>query len=157
MKSAWAGLVVVLGVSAIGARARIAAPRPGVDWPGFRGIQARGVSDGVATPTVWNVPSGQNVKWRVKVPGLAHSSPVIWGDRVCVTTAVSDKDESLRVGLYGDIASVDDASVHTWRVLCYDKRTGKLLWEQTAASGVPRVKRHTKATQANATPAMDEE
>ena len=140
---------------AMSAAGKTAVPRPGIDWPGFRGIEARGVSDGAATAAVWDVPAGKNVKWKVKVPGLAHSSPVIWGDRVCVTTSVSDKDESLRVGLYGDIASVDDASPHAWRVLCYDKRTGQLLWDRTAASGVPKVKRHTKATQANATPAID--
>jgi outer membrane protein assembly factor BamB len=149
--------VVFISLITLGARGTApVAPRPGVDWPGFRGIQARGVSDGAAAPAVWNVPTGQNVKWKVKVPGLAHSSPAVWGDRVCVTTAVSGKDDSLRVGLYGDIASVDDASVHSWKVLCYDKKSGKLLWEQTAAAGVPRVKRHTKATQANASPAMDE-
>ena len=148
-------VLVSLSLLALGARST-PAPRPGVDWPGFRGIQARGVSDGAATPAVWNVSTGQNVKWKVKVPGLSHSSPAVWGDRVCVTTAVSGKDDSLRVGLYGDIASVDDSSAHSWRVLCYDKKSGKLLWEQTAASGVPKVKRHTKATQANASPAMDE-
>jgi outer membrane protein assembly factor BamB len=62
----------------------------------------------------------------------------------------------LRDGLYGDVESVEDASSHEWRVLCYDKRTGALLWERTAVQGVPRVKRHPKATQANATPALDE-
>ena len=144
-----------LAVSAA-ARARSADPRPGVDWPGFRGIQAAGISDGAKTAAEWNVPAGRNVRWRVPVPGLAHSSPVIWGDRLCVTTAVSGKNDALRVGLYGDIAPVEDDTPHTWRVLCYDKNTGKLLWEQVAAQGVPRVKRHTKATQANATAAMDE-
>lgn len=152
-----AACIAGLAVSTMGARgARPAPPRPGIDWPGFRGIQARGFADGKPTPTVWDVPAGKNVRWRVKVPGLSHSSPAIWGDRVCVTSAVSGKDDPLRVGLYGDVESVDDASAHAWRVLCYDKRTGALLWERTATQGVPKVKRHPKATQANATPALDE-
>ncbi|HET8647182.1 MAG TPA: PQQ-binding-like beta-propeller repeat protein, partial [Vicinamibacteria bacterium] len=150
--SGWLTVVVAAAGLAAGGPA---APRAGVDWPGFRGIQARGVSDGAATPAKWDVVAGQNVRWKVKVPGLSHSSPVIWGDRVCVTTAVSGKDDPLRVGLYGDIEPVQDTTPHEWRVLCYDKRNGKLLWNQLAAKGVPRVKRHTKATQANATPALD--
>jgi outer membrane protein assembly factor BamB len=149
---------VVLGALAASAlaRARSTAPRPGVDWPGFRGIQAAGIADGAPTAVEWNVPAGRNVRWRVPVPGLAHSSPVIWGGRLCITTAASGKDDALRVGLYGDITPVDDATPHAWRVLCYDKHTGAPLWDRTATQGVPRVKRHTKATQANATAAMDE-
>jgi outer membrane protein assembly factor BamB len=150
------GIVALLALFSMAARGKAPGPRPGVDWPGFRGIEARGISDGQATPTTWDVARGQNVAWRAPVPGLSHSSPVIWGDRVCVTTAVSGKDDALRVGLYGDIASVDDSTSHAWRVLCYDKRSGKPLWDRTAASGVPRVKRHAKATHANATPAVDE-
>jgi outer membrane protein assembly factor BamB len=155
-KRAFASVVALTALAASVTAARSALPRPGVDWPGFRGIQAGGVSEGAKTAAEWNVPAGRNVRWRVKVPGLAHSSPVVWGERLCVTTAVSGKDDPLRVGLYGDIASVDDATPHTWRVLCYDKRTGAPLWDQVATQGVPRVKRHTKATQANATAAMDE-
>lgn len=151
--SGW--LIVVVAAAGMAA-AGPAAPRPGVDWPGFRGIHARGFADGKPTAAVWDVSAGRNVRWKVKVPGLSHSSPVIWGDRVCVTTAVSGKDDPLRVGLYGDIEPVKDDTPHEWRVLCYDKRSGKLLWDQLAAKGVPKVKRHTKATQANATPAVDE-
>src|SRR5262249_49777275 len=58
-------------------------------------------------------------------------------------------------GQYGDVDSVNDATVHTWRVYCLDKRTGKILWEQTASQGVPRVKRHLKGSHANPTPATD--
>src|SRR5690606_30380371 len=64
-------------------------------------------------------------------------------------------DASLRVGLYGDITPVDDDSAHTWKVYCLDRRSGKLRWERTAASGAPKVKRHPKSTHANSTLATD--
>ena len=128
---------------------------PGGHWPSFRGHQAQGVST-AAAPTEWDVETGKNVLWRTPIPGLGHSSPVIWGDRLYVTTAVSGKDNpELRVGLYGDIAPVEDSSAHQWKVYCLDRRTGEIRWERTAHSGVPKVKRHTKATQANCTMAVD--
>jgi outer membrane protein assembly factor BamB len=129
---------------------------PGVHWPSFRGPSASGISEGHPTPDRWNVPRGEGLRWKQKLSGLGHSSPVIWGDRLFVTTAVSEKGEhSLRAGLYGDIESVNDDSVHTWWVYCLDKHSGKTLWRQKACRGVPRVKRHTKATHANSTPATD--
>jgi outer membrane protein assembly factor BamB len=131
-------------------------PRPGVDWPSFRGPGASGVSEGHRTPLRWNATTGQQVRWKTAIPGLGHSSPVIWGDQVCVTTAIrTDGEASLRIGLYGDIAPVDDTSVHHWKVICLDKQTGRVRWERTAHSGVPRVKRHTKGTHANSTLATD--
>ena len=124
-------------------------------WPQFRGTFASGVADGPA-PTTWNGETGDNIKWKTPIPGLGHSSPVIWGDRVYVTTAISGrKDPELKVGLYGDIASVDDATEHSFRLYCLDKGTGKIIWEKEAYKGVPKIKRHTKATHANCTPATD--
>ncbi len=129
---------------------------PGANWPSFRGPSACGIAEGHPTAAQWNVSEGTNVRFKTPVPGLAHSSPVIWGDRLYLTTAISGQDDpELKVGLYGDIASVQDDTVHTWKVLCYDKNTGALLWEQTAATGVPKVKRHTKATHASSSPATD--
>ncbi len=129
---------------------------PGRDWPQFRGIAARGVSEGAATPSAWNVPSGDGVKWKTAIPGLGHSSPVVYGELVCVSSAVSGKaDPELRVGLYGDIKPVEDDSVHTWKVMCLDRKNGTVKWQQTAATGVPRIKRHSKATHANSTLATD--
>jgi outer membrane protein assembly factor BamB len=134
------------------------APRPGVDWPSYRGIGASGVADGFPTATAWNVQTGEQVKWKTPVAGLSHSSPIVWGDQVCVATAVNPEAKPfLKVGLYGDIKPVEDSSVHEWKVLCFDARSGKRLWEQTAHQGVPKVKRHTKATQANTTLATDGE
>jgi outer membrane protein assembly factor BamB len=133
------------------------APREGVDWPSFRGIAARGIGDGKATPTTWNVQSGQGVKWKTSIPGLGHSSPIVWGNLVCVATATSDGDQSLKVGLYGDIAPVDDTTEKAWKVLCLDKKSGAVKWERELHRGVPAVKRHTKATHANSTLATDGE
>ncbi len=126
------------------------------NWPSFRGTHARGIAEGYATPTSWNLESNENVKWKVPIPGLAHSAPVIWGDSVFVTSAVGDKDDApLRVGLYGDIEPVEGESVQRWRVYRLNKNTGKVLWEQTAHEGEPKVKRHPKSTHANPTPATD--
>ena len=136
--------------------ASASAPKPGVDWPQFRGIAARGVAEGSPTATRWSLADGSNVAWKAALPGLGLSSPVVWGDLVCLTTSISgQKDAAIRPGLYGDIQPVDDASEHEWRVMCLDKRTGKTTWERTAHKGVPAVKRHTKATHANSTLATD--
>src|ERR1041385_4394063 len=61
----------------------------GTNWPQFRGPQASGVAEGFSTPSTWNVESGENIRWRTEIPGLGHSSPVIWGDRVYVSTAIA--------------------------------------------------------------------
>ncbi len=129
-----------------------------VHWPSFRGRQAKGVAEGYATPTEWSVEDGTNIRWKTPIAGLAHSSPSIWGDRLFVTTAVrTEGDPSLRVGLYGDIASVNEDVVQRWRVYGLDKNTGEILWERTAHEGIPKVKRHPKSTHANPTPATDGE
>jgi outer membrane protein assembly factor BamB len=128
------------------------APRPGVDWPAFRGIDASGIGEGRPVPTSF-APSA--AAWRIKIPGLGNSSPVVWGDLLCVTTAIGGRDGTFKPGLYGDIAPVNDDSVHEWKVICLDKRAGTVRWEQTVHKGVPAVKRHTKSTQANATLATD--
>jgi outer membrane protein assembly factor BamB len=131
------------------------APRPGLDWPSFRGIQAMGVSE-PSVPLRFDLKSGENVAWKTKVPGLGHSSPAIWGDLLCVTTAVAAAGRGdLRGGLYGDIGSAADDGAHAWKVVCLDKRTGALRWEKAAREGPPRVRRHTKSTHANSTVAMD--
>lgn len=127
----------------------------GVNWPGFRGPNANGIAENYSAPISWDVDTSKNIKWKITIPGLAHSCPVIWGDRLFVTTASGEADAQLKVGLYGNIEPVDDDSVHEWKVYCLDKKTGKILWEKTAHKGVPKVKRHPKATHANSTPATD--
>lgn len=127
-------------------------------WPSFRGPDARGVAT-VDLPTTWNVESGDNVRWKTPIKGLAHSSPVVWGNRIFVTSAerVDDGEASLKVGLYGNITPVDDEGEILFKVLAYDLETGKQVWERTAHRGEPKIKRHTKATHANSTPATNGE
>ena len=125
-------------------------------WPSFRGPGAGGVRANSRPPLVWDVQSGKNIRWQTEIPGLAHSSPVVWGDRVFVTTAVAVAgDAELKVGLYGDIEPVPDEGQHEWRLYCLDARTGEVLWERVVDRAVPKTKRHPKASHANCTPAVD--
>jgi outer membrane protein assembly factor BamB len=136
-----------------GSDARAAAP---LNWPSFRGPGGSGVADGQHPPLTWDVKAGTNVRWKTPIAGLGHSCPVVWGDRVFVTTAIGgDPDPKVRTGNYGDVGSVNDTSKHTWQVLCLDRATGKVLWTRTAHEGVPKIKRHLKGSQANCTPATD--
>lgn len=126
------------------------------NWPSFRGKNAHGTTAGHSTPTEWDVESGKNINWKIDLPGLGHSSPVIWGNRIFITSAISGMDSTeLKVGLYGDIASVNDSTEHRFMVYAIDKKSGKIIWEKTAYTGIPKVKRHTKASHANSTPATD--
>ena len=62
---------------------------PGANWPSFRGPQASGVADGQNLPDRWNGTTGEQVLWKTRIPGLAHSSPIVWEDRIFVTTAIT--------------------------------------------------------------------
>ncbi len=126
------------------------------DWPQFRGPAASGVSDARNPPVEWDAVKGTNVAWKVEIPGLAVSSPIVSGERVFVTTAISsDPSQKFRTGLYGDTDSSPDRSPHQWKVMAFDRRTGKLLWDQLACQGVPKTKRHPKSSQASASPATN--
>jgi hypothetical protein len=61
------------------------------NWPAFRGPGASGAADGQNLPLTWDVKTGANILWRTPVAGLAHSSPIVWGGRIFVTTAVSSR------------------------------------------------------------------
>jgi len=125
-------------------------------WPGFRGPWGCGFTENAKPAVSWSVGIYKGVKWKTPIPGLGHSSPVIWDNYVFVTTAAnSTNSESLKVGLYGDIDEANDSVVHEFKVYCLDKYTGKILWERVAHKGIPKSKRHTKASQANCTPATD--
>ena len=120
-------------------------------WPAFRGPAGSGVADAQPLRTSWDAPRSTAILWKTALPGLGHSSPVVWGDRVFVTAAVSGQYPSQPQGR-GDPAG---AAAHEWRVLALDKNRGKILWSRTAHRGTPKTKRHIKATQANASPATD--
>jgi outer membrane protein assembly factor BamB len=124
-------------------------------WPQFRGPDARGVDDSVALPLRWNVTTGENVRWKTPLPGLAHSSPIVWDKRIYVTTAVRPGDTSLKVGLYGDIESVEEKDPHQWRLICLDGRSGEVQWNTLGLEAIPRVQRHPKGSACSSTPATD--
>jgi len=125
-------------------------------WPSFRGPEASGVADGQNLPDRWDPKTGENILWRTEIPGLAHSSPVVWGNQVFVTSAISsDPKATFRPGLYGDGDASKDRSKQRWMLFALDKRTGKILWQKQAYEGEPLEKRHIKSTYANSTPTTD--
>jgi outer membrane protein assembly factor BamB len=138
------------------AQAEATAGESTVNWPAFRGPGASGVGDGVAAPVEWDVDSGEGVLWSAAIPGLGNSSPIVWGDRVFITTAVAEgAEQTIRTGLTGAGDPVDERVEHRWLVLAFDKGSGEKLWETEVGRAVPITKRHFKATQANSTPATD--
>ncbi|MBK1826837.1 PQQ-like beta-propeller repeat protein [Haloferula rosea] len=126
-------------------------------WPQFRGPAASGLVEGAPTVTRWNVETGENILWKVPVAGLAHSAPIIWEDRIYLTTVVAPGDPELKIGLYGDISSTEDKGVHHWRLIALDRATGQVVFDKEGHQAVPRSQRHRKATQCNSTPATNGE
>jgi outer membrane protein assembly factor BamB len=125
------------------------------DWPQYRGARASGISESAAAPTTWNVASGENILWKTPIPGLAHSSPIVWGNRIYVATAVRPGRAELKVGLYGDIQPVAEKDPHQWRLIALDRANGKIVWDTLALEAIPRVQRHPKSSHCNSTPATD--
>jgi len=131
---------------------------PTVHWPGFRGANRDGIGDGLDTPVEFDLEKGKGVAWQAELPGLGNSSPVVWGDRVYVTTAVAEGGSTpLRTGRTGSGEEVEEKVEHRWLVLAFDKSNGKKVWETEVGRGVPLTKRHFKATQANSSPVVDGE
>jgi outer membrane protein assembly factor BamB len=98
------------------------------NWPQFRGPSADGLGEG-SPPTEWNVDSGKNIRWRTEIPGLGHSSPVVWGDRIFVTSAVPASGESsLKVGMGYFCFDSGVLSV-------YKMATGERLYQQPIGGG----------------------
>lgn len=126
-------------------------------WPAFRGLGATGLADGQFPPTGWDGTKGKHLRWKTPIPGLGLSCPTVWGDKLFVTTAIAEGNAkpTLRTGQYGDVEPVKEDQPHTWKVYCLHTRDGRVLWEQIACTGVPKIKRHPKSSQANCTPATD--
>ncbi len=145
MRKKKAALVLILFVSMTYAE----------NWPGWRGPGSLGVSEAKGIPAKWDMT--KNVMWKAEVPGLGHSSPVVWENRVFITTAVSDnpKDDYWEKGFPRGNQGGPDAEEVSWKVLCFDRDTGRLLWEQTAIKKRPAQARHTKNSYASQTPVTD--
>ena len=102
-------------------------------WPGWRGPRADGTSIEKNVPSNWD-PT--NAVWKVELPGQGHASASVWGDRICTVTAFPEKQERV--------------------LLCLDRLSGKLLWQQTVVQG-PLEKIHKENSYASSTPAIDGE
>ena len=128
------------------------------NWPSFRGPDASGAADKQKLPVRWDAAKGRNIAWKSAIPGLAHSSPIVWGDHVFVTTAISSRpNANFKRGLYGDGDASDDTSPQEWKLYCLNLKTGAVIWDRVAYKGQPKEKRHIKSTYSNATPATDGE
>ncbi len=129
---------------------------PERQWSQYRGYYSNGTLDDAHLPEKWDVPQNENIRWKKEIPGLGLSSPVVWGNKLFITTAISEQDsEGLKTGIYGDIGSVNDDSEHEWKVICINKKDGQTIWERTSCKGIPEQKRHPKSSHANSSVATD--
>ena len=127
------------------------------DWPRYRGPNNDGVARGDA-PLEWSTT--KNVAWKLPIPGLGHSSPVLWGNKLFVTTAVPMKPiaggGSANSGGRGGPPSAGMGHEYSFRLLCIDRNSGKILWEREATKAVPHEGYHgTYGSYASNTPATD--
>jgi len=115
---------------------------------------------GSLPPERWS--KSENVLWKTDVPGLAWSSPIVWGDRIYLTTCVNTgTTREPRKGLYLEDVDANKypkpKDVHEWKVLCLDLNSGRKIWEQTAHAAIPAKSHHIKNTLASETPTTDGE
>ena len=126
-------------------------------WPQFRGPQSTGVADDPNVPDTWSAT--RNVVWKTEIPGSGWSSPVLWGDRIFVTSVISAvAPEAPKKGLYfGGNREAIPTDEHRWMVYAVDWKTGKIVWERELHRGAPASSHHLKNTYASETPVTDGE
>jgi len=131
--------------------------RAQTNWPQFRGPNARGISDSPRIPEHWSAT--ENVAWKHDVAGRGWSSPVVWGNRIFLTTVVSSgESEEPKKGLYfGGERPEPPKAEHLWKVVCLDLTTGNVEWEKTVHQGPPQTSIHLKNSYAAETPVTDGE
>ena len=132
------------------------------NWPGWRGPDGSGVSNEKNLPAEWS--DTKNIKWKTAIEGRSHSSPIVWGNKIFLTTAVEGEvvpgAKAVKHVLEGDKEFLHPDSVgadhkHTFKVLCLDRESGKVLWNVTAWEGTPYDNRHRKSSYAASTPTTD--
>lgn len=139
------------------------APIDGPTWPGWRGHDGGGGSGETALPTQWTAES--NIAWKTPIPGRAHSSPIVWGNRVFLTTAIEGAEipghTPLKHTIEGSEWRSPDAvggnRRHTLQVMSVDTSTGKMQWVKTAYEGPMYDDRHSRGSYAAPTPVTDGE
>ena len=129
------------------------------NWPMFRGSFSRGTSDNINLPLEWDSKKGKNIEWKVKVPGLGWSSPVVHSGRIYLTTAVSEGEiEPRKPGLYfGGDRKEPIKHMHHFLVLCLDIESGDYLWQREVLASRPLTPIHIKNSYAAETPVTDGE
>lgn len=127
------------------------------DWPQFRGPRGDSVARDVEIPREWS--EAANVLWKVPLPGRGWSQPITFGDKVFVTSAVSEQEEKPRRHEGGIVLGALDARQHDyqWKLVCLDASSGAVLWDQTPYAGKPRFGKHRSNTFASESPATDGE
>ena len=129
------------------------------NWPQLRGPLALGVEevDNPGLPERWSAT--ENVVWKTDLPGRGWSSPVVWGDRVFLTTVVNTgESEAPKKGLYfGGDRPEPPTAPHQWKVFCLDLATGEVVWERQVHEGPPQSSIHLKNSFASETPVTDGE
>ena len=131
------------------------------NWPQWRGPDGSGISNEKNLPSEWT-PT-RNIKWKAPIEGRAHSSPIVWGNRVFLTTAIEGAEvpgAKAAKHMLEDKEFVHPDSIganrkHTFKVISLDRDTGKILWQATAWEGTPYDDRHRKSSYAASTPATD--
>jgi outer membrane protein assembly factor BamB len=126
------------------------------NWPQFRGAGSTGVTEDPSLPETWS--KTENVAWKTPIPGMGWSSPVVWGDRVFLTSVVSSGEvETPKKGLYfGGERKVTPVE-HKWMVYALDLKSGQIAWQHEAHKAVPTFTRHLKNSYASETPVTDGE
>jgi outer membrane protein assembly factor BamB len=131
------------------------------NWAQWRGPGGQGVSSEKQLPTEW--APDKNISWKTEVPGSGHSSPIVWGDRIYLT-AVIEGDVVPGATAVTHVQggkewkhpdSVAGDKKHTFKVLAFDVKTGKILWDQTSYEGPVYDNRHRRSSFAGPTPATD--
>ncbi|MDQ3665592.1 MAG: PQQ-like beta-propeller repeat protein [Acidobacteriota bacterium] len=133
----------------------------GNNWPQWRGPAGSGVSTEKNLPTEWSAT--KNIKWKTPIAGRSHSSPIVWGNKIFVTTAIEGAvvpGAKAVKHMMGDKEFLHPDSIgadrkHSFKVICLNATTGRILWEQTAFEGTPYDNRHRKSSFAASTPATD--
>jgi outer membrane protein assembly factor BamB len=149
-----AGLLALVFINATSAK-------NSANWPQWRGPDGLGVSTEKNLPTQWS--ANKNIKWKTPIAGRGHSSPIVWGNRVFVTTAVEGPvvpgAKAVKHTLDGKEFMHPDSigadRKHLFKVIAIDRSTGKIVWEQTAFEGTPYDDRHRKSSYAASTPLTD--
>ncbi len=161
MKLAWLLMLCLMGSALNVPPPAAGASDKGTNWPQWRGPESSGISPEMNLPTEWSAT--KNIEWKTPLPGRGHSSPVIWGNKIFLTTSlegpvITDAKAPThflrgKEFLHPDSVGADHS--YTLKVLALDARTGKILWERTAYEGTVYDNRHKKNTYASPTPATD--